>query len=311
MSTEITPDLLRQIMECGADRAAECFPAMVSAMRQFDISTPARITCFFTQVKWESGGLVYFAELADGTAYNGRADLGNTQPGDGPRFKGSGPIQVTGRSNFAAAQQALDAAGISINILANPDLARTVQYGFWISGWWWAAHGGNTVAERTPLDYASLCCGRLVNRGDADSPYQAQGEDGRVAAFAHVSQFGDLALPGPVVPPVVTPVTPIPNGDDQMALNADVAAAFAAVNKKIDTVAAAVVKAQPAPLFSFFVVKNTVFEANIVERTYRGMSSPSVFAARRAALVAAGVPFSFVNGLHAIADPAQYGSLVK
>lgn len=192
--TMLTPDLLRQIMQCPAERAAECFPAMVRAMQTFSIDTPARITCFMTQVKWESGGLVYFAELASGSAYEGRASLGNNQPGDGPRFKGSGPIQVTGRSNFTAAQHALDAAGIKINILTDPSLARTVRYGFWISSWWWAAHGGNSVAERTPLSAASIACGRLVNRGDANSQFQAQDEEQRVQAFQHVAAFGSLTL---------------------------------------------------------------------------------------------------------------------
>ena len=45
----------------------------------------------------------YMEEIASGAAYEGRKDLGNTQPGDGRRFKGRGPIQLTGRSNYRAA----------------------------------------------------------------------------------------------------------------------------------------------------------------------------------------------------------------
>jgi putative chitinase len=224
---ELTPTMLAQMMGCPQARADECFPNLVNACQVFGITDPASLCCFLTQVHEESAGLVYFAELAagdgsDGQAnYNGRLDLGNTQAGDGPRFKGAGPIQVTGRSNFQAAQDALTAAGINIDIIANPDLARTVQYGFWISCWWWSTHNGNQVAQRQPLSYASLCCGRLVNRGDADSPYAAQGEDARIAGFQIVSSFGDLTLPGslpttgiPAGPSIPTPpvAPPVPEG---------------------------------------------------------------------------------------------------
>lgn len=49
------------------------------------------------------------SEFASGAAYEGRKDLGNTQPGDGKRFKGRGPIQLTGRANYKKAGDAVRA----------------------------------------------------------------------------------------------------------------------------------------------------------------------------------------------------------
>ena len=43
----------------------------------------------------EMGGPAYFTKL-----YEGRADLGNTEPGDGNLFHGRGYIQITGRANY-------------------------------------------------------------------------------------------------------------------------------------------------------------------------------------------------------------------
>lgn len=56
----------------------------------------------------ETCNFVYMKELADGWAYEGRRDLGNTQPGDGPRFKGAGVLQLTGRFNYQRLADGID-----------------------------------------------------------------------------------------------------------------------------------------------------------------------------------------------------------
>jgi predicted chitinase len=63
-------------------------------------------------------GMTPILERASGNAYNGRRDLGNTHPGDGPRFKGRGYIQLTGRANYRHYGNK-----IGVNLEANPDLA--------------------------------------------------------------------------------------------------------------------------------------------------------------------------------------------
>ena len=66
---------------------------IVETMNRYEINTPLRQAHFIAQIGHESGELRFRKELADGTAYENRADLGNTQPGDGPRYKGRGLIQ--------------------------------------------------------------------------------------------------------------------------------------------------------------------------------------------------------------------------
>jgi putative chitinase len=70
-------------------------------------------------VKWECGDTWQpVLENASGLAYCGRADLGNTVPGDGPRFKGRGYVQITGRGHYTRFSTLL-----GVDMVANPDLA--------------------------------------------------------------------------------------------------------------------------------------------------------------------------------------------
>jgi len=73
-----------------------------SCLVKFEINTNARIRHFLAQTAHESGGLKWLQELASGSAYEGRKDLGNIHTGDGPKFKGAGVIQLTGRANYQA-----------------------------------------------------------------------------------------------------------------------------------------------------------------------------------------------------------------
>ena len=49
----------------------------------------------------ETCNFLYMKEIADGWAYENRSDLGNTQPGDGPKYKGAGVLQLTGKYNYS------------------------------------------------------------------------------------------------------------------------------------------------------------------------------------------------------------------
>jgi len=122
--------------------AGSSSPYMDAAMADAGINTPARKAAFLAQLGHESGSLHYMQEIASGAAYEGRRDLGNTQPGDGRRYKGRGPIQLTGRANYAAAGRAL-----GIDLINHPELAATPAVGFRTSAWFWKTHGLNQLAD--------------------------------------------------------------------------------------------------------------------------------------------------------------------
>jgi predicted chitinase len=135
---------LRAIMTgLSSANAQKYLPALNSAMAQGNINTCPRKSAFIAQLAHESGQLRYWEELASGKAYEGRKDLGNTHPGDGVRFKGRGPIQLTGRNNYRAAGKAL-----GMDLENNPTLVATTDVGFRTSLWFWNYRSLNNYADQ-------------------------------------------------------------------------------------------------------------------------------------------------------------------
>jgi len=114
-----------------------------NCMAKFQINTPARMRHFLSQTAHESGGLIYTKELADGTDYEYRDDLGNTQPGDGPKYKGAGVIQLTGRANYQAFSKAIGDPKVmdGVSYVA-------ANYPFTSAGFWWSNNNMNSLCDR-------------------------------------------------------------------------------------------------------------------------------------------------------------------
>jgi len=143
----ITREQLLEIMPLAGARAEMFLGALNAAMAEFLITSPMRQAAFLAQIAHESGQLRYVRELWGPTPaqsrYEGRADLGNVQDGDGYLFRGRGLIQVTGRSNYRATGIAL-----GIDLETNPQALERKDLACRSAAWFWQSHQLNELADQ-------------------------------------------------------------------------------------------------------------------------------------------------------------------
>lgn len=156
----ITPQDLVQITHARIDRAQTFAPIINNAAPDFGINTKERMSMFLAQIGHESGGLHWLTELWGPTdaqlRYEGRADLGNTVPGDGYLYRGRGLIQITGRHNYERVSQAL-----ATDFVNNPDQLAEPEYAVRSAMWFWESHGLNDMADCGQIDR----CTKVINGG--------------------------------------------------------------------------------------------------------------------------------------------------
>jgi putative chitinase len=137
------------MIHSSSNSSRKYYNALNVKMLESGISTPIRMAHFLAQLAHESGELRYSEEIASGDAYEGRADLGNSEPGDGRRFKGRGLIQLTGRSNYEAYGKTRGkdyTASNKTDLLANdPFIAVDV------SCWYWVENDLNILADKDDI----------------------------------------------------------------------------------------------------------------------------------------------------------------
>lgn len=176
---------LEQLTKLGID--AKWLKPLNDTFAKFEINTPKRMAAFIGQCAHESRNFTALEEDLRYSAvrinqiwkritlakaqeavskgkqaiaeliYGNRADLGNTQPGDGGKFFGRGIIQLTGRANYTAFANAIGKP----EIVENPSLVATPEYACLSAGWFWSTRKLNTLADSG--DYTTIT--RRINGG--------------------------------------------------------------------------------------------------------------------------------------------------
>ncbi|WDZ49958.1 glycoside hydrolase [Acinetobacter vivianii] len=138
-------------------RAEELALAANVHMRTYHIlDNDLRLAHFIAQLAHESGNFRYMEEIASGKAYEGRKDLGNTEKGDGTRYKGRGPIQLTGRANYRKYGRAL-----GIDFESNPEIVALPSIGMLVACKYWDDNGLNELADKDDINLIT----RRINGG--------------------------------------------------------------------------------------------------------------------------------------------------
>jgi putative chitinase len=135
-------------MGISAARAALWAPHLASACQYAELSTRERRAAFVAQIGHESGSLQYVREIWGPTSaqrrYEGRRDLGNTQTGDGFRYRGRGLIQITGRANYARLTERLHGLACP-NFEAYPEALEQPRWAALSAADFWADHDLNRL----------------------------------------------------------------------------------------------------------------------------------------------------------------------
>jgi len=118
----VLPELAVAAMNCKLEEAVKNLPCVVEALSKRKILNRLNLIAALGTIAVETGGFSPISEYGGNdyfhSLYEGREDLGNTQEGDGARYKGRGFVQITGRANYADF-----GAKLEIPLEQNPDLA--------------------------------------------------------------------------------------------------------------------------------------------------------------------------------------------
>jgi putative chitinase len=146
MQTSLADDLRALGPRAKTDLIAKLAACAPSVLREYGINTELRESHFWAQAAHETGGFRYMFEIWGPTdvqkRYEGRKDLGNTEDGDGFKYRGRGIFQLTGRANYKSMGEKL-----GIDLLGHPDKAAEPETALRIACEYWKSHKLNALAD--------------------------------------------------------------------------------------------------------------------------------------------------------------------
>jgi len=178
----MTPQILADALQIPLARATQWADPLSAAMALYAIDSPMRQAAFLAQCGHESGRFQWLREIWGPTpaqrAYEPpaakAAELGNTQAGDGFRYRGGGLLQITGRYNFRVMGQK-----IGINLEGNPDQISQPSVAAEASAQFWADNALSAFADAG--DFLSIS--RAINLGNPRSAATPNGMPERLALW--------------------------------------------------------------------------------------------------------------------------------
>jgi putative chitinase len=125
--------------------------SMADCISRADLTNKIRLAHFLAQCAHESAGITTTTEFASGRAYEGRKDLGNIIPGDGPAFKGRGLIQNTGRANYTRLAKAF-----GVDFVSQPAKMAAFPWAATTAAEYWRSRNLNPSADRDDISAVTL-----------------------------------------------------------------------------------------------------------------------------------------------------------
>jgi putative chitinase len=129
----------------GQEMTKPTMQSVAALARKNGITEGRELEHFMAQLAHESGGFKHLTELGGRKyfdRYEGRKDLGNTQSGDGYKYRGRGFIQLTGRANYTEMSKKL-----GVDLVNNPELASTPEIATQIAAEFWRSRGLDKLAQ--------------------------------------------------------------------------------------------------------------------------------------------------------------------